>query len=492
MLAVTAKDAAAMAEKVEGVEYHVCGFQVAALLPASLVEKELKSRKDLQGFSKVILPGGVRLDVRALEKALGVPCFKGPTHISDLRWMVEEKLGLSKDEPVEKLHERRVAEKALAELAEIRQTTWGRLAFGGMISVVAEIADAPLLKDEELAARAAYYAREGAGVIDLGMIAGRDNSEEVERMVEAARKASGLAVSVDSMNERELLAAADARADLLLSLAADKTDLASSLGIPCVVVPVKSGRVEKDAWKKVVLLEDACAKLKNDGIERFIADPILDPVNFGFAESMQAYYNFRKRNHDVPMLLGTGNVVELFDAESIGMNALLAGFASELEIQFVLTPENSQKARGSVRELAQAARLLFVSKKRKGLAKDVGIGVFGLKEKKLLPQAKLQADESVNAGKQKEKLDESFFKIFLDDSIGAVYEEKGKRILFKGKTARDAGIAIANDRRVHMTAEHAVYLGRELAKAELCLLLGKSYVQDKPLDWGVYGAEEVG
>ena len=32
---------------------------------------------------------------------------------------------------------------------------------------------------------------------------------------------------------------------------------------------------------------------------------------------------------------------------------------------------------------------------------------------------------------------------------------------------------------------HAFYLGAELQKAEIAFRLGKRYVQDEPLDWGV-------
>ena len=34
-------------------------------------------------------------------------------------------------------------------------------------------------------------------------------------------------------------------------------------------------------------------------------------------------------------------------------------------------------------------------------------------------------------------------------------------------------------------APHAFYLGTELMKAEIAFVLGKRYVQDEPLDWGV-------
>jgi len=487
-LAVTARDAAKAARPIQGVDYLVCEWGVAALLPLALVEGELR-RIELSRYERIILPGGVNFDVGELERRVGVPCFRGPTHIGDLPWVIEKGLPLSKEIPAEKLHEKEMMEEAegIVARAEGGGLAWGRLRIGGIMRVIGEIVDAPRLSDEEVEARAAYYRREGASIVDIGMVANEDNAAEVERLVAAAGK-SGLPVSVDTMHERELAAAADAGADLLLSLSLDNIELAPSLDIPCVVIPGKGGRVAKGVWEKVEWLEEAAQRLGRMGFERFIADPILEPVNAGFADSLLAYHHFRQRNPGVPLLMGVGNVVELFDADSVGMNALLAGFASEVGVELLFAPEKSPKARGSVRELAAAARLLCVAKERKTIPKDLGYSVLALKEKREVQGIVLRADEVVEAGEAAAKYDRGSFKIFLTDRINAVYEEGGRRILFSGKGAREVGIAIARDGRVRISEEHAIYLGRELAKAELCLLLHKGYTQDRPMEWGVYGA----
>ncbi|MEM4389705.1 MAG: dihydropteroate synthase-like protein [Candidatus Micrarchaeia archaeon] len=490
-LAVTARDAARAARPIPGVDYLVCEWDVAALLPLALVEGQLRSI-DLSKYERLILPGGVNFDVRELERRVGVPCFRGPTHIGDLPWVIERGLALSKDVPAEKLHERAMAEEAarIVADAERKGRVWGRLRIGGMARVIGEIVDAPRMDDEEVAARAEYFKQEGASVIDIGMIANEDNSGEVARLVEAARR-SGLPVSVDTMHEREMLAAADAGADLLLSLTLDTLELAPSLGMPCVIIPGKNGRIAKGVWEKVGWLEEAGQKLRKMGFERYIADPILEPVGAGFADSLLAYYHFRHRNPDVPLLMGVGNVVELFDADSVGMNALLAGFGSEIGVEFLFAPEKSPKARGSVRELAAAARLLCVARERGSMPKDLGFSVLALKEKRERPGVAIPADEVVEAKAGEPRYDRGRFKIFLTDRINVVWEEGGKRILFAGSNASDVGMAIARDERVKISTEHAVYLGRELAKAELCLLLHKSYVQDEPMEWGIYAAQRM-
>ena len=52
--------------------------------------------------------------------------------------------------------------------------------------------------------------------------------------------------------------------------------------------------------------------------------------------------------------------------------------------------------------------------------------------------------------------------------------------VFKGRTAKDVGIQLTEGEGPHplSTLDHAMYLGRELQKAEACLLSGARYVQD--------------
>ena len=51
-------------------------------------------------------------------------------------------------------------------------------------------------------------------------------------------------------------------------------------------------------------------------------------------------------------------------------------------------------------------------------------------------------------------------------------------------SARDA-LGCSRSSASRRDGAHAFYLGAELAKAEIALALGKRYVQDEPLDWGV-------
>ena len=61
-----------------------------------------------------------------------------------------------------------------------------------------------------------------------------------------------------------------------------------------------------------------------------LLDPILDPIHFGFAASLGRYAELRARLPEAEMLMGTGNLTELTDADSSGVTALLLGICSEL------------------------------------------------------------------------------------------------------------------------------------------------------------------
>ena len=52
--------------------------------------------------------------------------------------------------------------------------------------------------------------------------------------------------------------------------------------------------------------------------------------------------------------------------------------------------------------------------------------------------------------------------------------------IFKGKTAKEVGIRLTEGKEPLPISklDHALYLGRELQKAEYCLINGKPYIQD--------------
>ena len=72
-----------------------------------------------------------------------------------------------------------------------------------------------------------------------------------------------------------------------------------------------------------------------------------------------------------------------------------------------------------------------------------------------------------------------------DPETGEVLSCRGGRqrtpaVCYRGRTAKELGIALTEGEGPHPVSrlDHALYLGRELQKAEECLLKGATYVQD--------------
>ena len=49
----------------------------------------------------------------------------------------------------------------------------------------------------------------------------------------------------------------------------------------------------------------------------FLADPILDPIPFGFTASLVRYHALRQRHPDVRIMMGVGNLTELTEADMV-------------------------------------------------------------------------------------------------------------------------------------------------------------------------------
>jgi dihydropteroate synthase-like protein len=175
----------------------------------------------------------------------------------------------------------------------------------------------------------------------------------------------------------------EAGVDLILSGDAGNLEAIASFAhdVPLVVIPTnqRRGIFPQTPAARVRLLEQLIKKAKQLGFTKIVGDLILEPTNV--LESYIAFHEFSRRNRDVPLLIGVANVVELFDADSVGLNALLARLASEVNISILLVTEKSPKTRGSVAEASAAAKMMFLAKKRNSVPRDLGIDLLVLKEK---------------------------------------------------------------------------------------------------------------
>ena len=70
------------------------------------------------------------------------------------------------------------------------------------------------------------------------------------------------------------------------------------------------------------------------------------------------------------------------DADSVGVNALLARLSQEVDASILLATEKSDKTKGTVAEEVAAAKMMFLAKKRGSVPKDLGIHLLILKDKR--------------------------------------------------------------------------------------------------------------
>jgi dihydropteroate synthase-like protein len=203
-----------------------------------------------------------------------------------------------------------------------------------------------------------------------------------------------------------------------------------------------------------------------------ILDPILDPINFGFSDSLARYIELRRRLPDAEMMMGTGNLTELTEADTSGITAVLLGICSELKIRNVLTVQVSPHTRRTVEEHDAARRLMFAARDDQALPKDYGAGLLQVHD--VTPF--IAAPDEINAIAEQVR-DKNFRIETAEDGIH-VYARDFHQI------KRDA-FEFFPDLHVAQDGAHAFYLGAELTKAEIALRLGKRYIQDEPLDFGV-------
>jgi dihydropteroate synthase-like protein len=403
------------------------GLQVAALMTADMIRRRvtLPVKAD-----RIMVPGRCRGDLAALTEHFGIPVERGPEELKDLPRFFNRAA-----KPID-LNEYEVA-------------------------IFAEIVDAPKLSVEAIVERARRLVADGANVIDLGSLP----ETKFDHLADAVRalKSEGFTVSVDSIDPQELLRGGHAGADYLLSLTLDTLWVANEVKSVPILIP----RTPSDEDS----LHQAIEKMMAQGLP-FLADAILDPIPFGFTGSIVRYHRLRERFPDAPIMLGVGNVTELTEADTSGINAVLFGICAELNVAAVLTTQVSQHARRAVREADWARRIMHAAASRSTLPKGISDQLMTVHAKHPFPDT---PDEIAATAAQ---VRDANFRVQVSPLGLHVYNRDGLRL---GQGAFELWPQL----KLEGDAAHAFYMGVELAHAEIAWKLGKRYVQDQPLDWGV-------
>lgn len=401
---------------------------VAALMTTSWIARNLAASR---GADLVLIPGLCEGDPQEISDKVGVPVEKGP---KDLREIPQH----------------------FGRAAVARE-------YGGWdIEILAEINNAPKLTRDAIRAEAEYFRASGADVIDIGCTPGLAFpalGDVVRELV-----ASGMRISIDTFDASEIRTAVEAGAELVLSINGSNIEAARALiGTKTRVVAMP------DLGGSLDTLEPTLQTLEQWGVP-FLIDPIIEPIGFGFMASLERYAEVRRRYPDAGMLMGIGNVTELTAADSTGVNAMLIAVCQELGIRTVLTTEVIPWARGAVREVDIARRLMHYAVTRRTIPKGIDDRLVTVKD-----PAQLTYSQDELRALQAEITDPNY-RIFADrDGITVFNNER----FVRGSNIQEIFGQLEVDEPAH-----AFYLGKELARASLAVTLGKTYRQEGALQWG--------
>ncbi len=339
------------------------------------------------------------------------------------------------------------------------------------IEIIAEINHAPRKSIDEVVQAANRWIEQGADRIDIGC----DPSQRCTRIGDyvAALVDLGISVSIDTFDDWEASEACRRGASLVLSVHSENALAAVDWGCEVVVIPDAPGD-QKSFEKTIDILTTHRIPMR--------LDPILEPIGAGLMDSLLRYAAVRKQYPDHAMMMGIGNLTELSDVDSAGINLMLLGICQELRIESVLTTEVINWARTSVRECDIARRLVHYSLKHGIPPKRLSTELLLLRDPRLL----VHSEETMQ--QLAESIKDNNYRLFAQDDLihllaaDVRLSDRDPFRLFEQLMELDASD--------NVDPGHAFYLGFEMAKASLALLLGKQYEQDQPLRWGFLTPEE--
>ncbi len=406
----------------------VMKITVAALMTTPWIARFLEVPPDTD---LVLIPGLCEGDTAVLTERFGVRAEKGPKDLREIP--------------------RHFGQAAIA-------SDYG----GYSIEILAEINNAPKLTREQIRAAADYYRASGADLIDLGCTPGVPfpGLPEVVRELRGA----GMRVSIDSFDRTEILAAIEAGAELVLSVNGSNLDVARELAgtdARVVVIP--------DFGEGLDTLDRSIETLERWQV-RYLIDPVIEPIGFGFMASLERYAEVHRRYPTTAQLMGIGNITELTSADTTGLNALLLAICEETGVRAVLTTEVINWAQGAVREVDIARRLMHHAVVHRTLPKGVDDRLLTVRDPEVL-----EYDEA-ELRRLHAAVTDPNFRIFTDRQTITVFNNE---IFVRGTDIQDIFSQLGVDE-----ATHAFYLGRELMKARLAITLGKTYRQEGALSWG--------
>lgn len=471
---------------------------VAAMMTSEYLLRELPRYKEHVDWSDIIIvPGMTKGDLAEVSKRLGKPVYKGCLYADDIPFMIEYLMNggeLSTLNPLDELvsENKRMSEKEILDrLRKEAENSQTRIGGKPLTSRFPLIAGEIFLNEhdnvEDVLFSIKRYLSEGADIIVLGT--SRLTLEQLLDVSKSIRKKLDVPLGVDFPRQEEIASLQDGEFDILLSFTPEflqKSLFKQPFEKTAIVIIPDHNTISAD--EKVISLKKGLEEGLRQGHKKIILDPVLYPPMKGFVESVYAYIQVKKHFPDVPMLMGVSNYVELIDADSIGVNAVLATIGVEIGVELFLLTEASVKTSNSIREFKTAIEMALLAREKGRYPKDFTLNLLVCKDKR---RRGVRPKDVQNAAVASRRVPHTadpagYFKIYVDHAGKSIIVEHyyhGSMVPNLSIIGDDPSLIIGEilQRKLATKPEHFYYLGRELCKAEIALKLGKDYVQDSDL-----------
>ncbi len=410
----------------------VMPITVAALITPQWLLRHLRVPVEA---THVILPGYLREGLAEIRAALDTPVHCGPKDCRELpEWLGQPRREISLEHYD--------------------------------IEIIAEINHFPRRPLGEILDEARTLRDQGADIIDLGC----DPSARCPQITDyvAALIDEGLRVSIDTFDPWEAAQATRRGASLVLSVNSTNRHAAVDWGAEVVAIP--------DTPQDEQSLHETIEFLSRHDVPMRI-DAILEPIGLGLTQSLLRYAKTREAYPEIAMMMGIGNLTELSDVDSAGINLLLLGICAELRIDSVLTTQVINWGRSSVRECDVARRMVHHATRHRIPPKRLSDQLVMLRDPQLRPFPP-GALESLAAS-----VKDNNYRIFAQD--GQLHLISAGLHLADSDPFRLFDELLSREQSDNVDPGHAFYLGFEMAKASIALTLSKQYEQDQALRWGL-------
>ncbi|AFH42968.1 dihydropteroate synthase-like protein [Fervidicoccus fontis] len=472
-------------------------IEVAAMLTTSIILEMLKKDEvlvnELREMDVILIPGTVSGSTEEISILIGKPVYKASRDLSLLKELINfvssgKKLSstISADE-ILNLDRLKRFEETLEEIYKNKYPVAFEIknikipVRGPPIFIASETPTG--VSPQDVGEYVRYLEDSGADIINVAIPIGESFEDSIKRIKNVAESIRKSVLGIDTINTKLMLEAYDYGAEVYFSLDSKNIEELKRIKEKSFVVIPSEKTLDMGRENIVLELENTIKKAEELGFRKLIVDPIIKPPCTGFVDSLILLHDVSERVKNYPFMLSFSNVIELMDADSVGINAILSTIAAEMGASLILVSEESWKARGSTLEARISSLMSSYAFKNKTPPINIGTDLLLFKSKKKPVSMKPPEEfkKIVTVENQGEPIMDKgiYVLIFVDHEKRLIYlcvhgEEK---LCYASDNGKDLYKKLTRS-GVKFSNEHASYIGYELAKAEFSLKLGKQYEQD--------------